>query len=134
LGRYGTRPARAPQEPWTWREAVSEGVSGCGYFTCMILMVPIVVIGLFVVYWGITGFSERVVRWVGGQPIVLGLVGVGVILFSVWGLGRVLTRGLSTGLPRRQLFGAGVVLVVIGLFGVLVLWTAVTTKPGAPGF
>jgi hypothetical protein len=130
-GQFGLRP-RAPKA--AWRDAVSERVSGCGYVTCLIVMVPVAGIGVILVYLGIGVVAERILRWADGQPIVLGLVGVGIILLSAWAVGRLLTRGPSTGLPRRQLFGAGVVFVVIGLVGLLVLWTAVTNKPGAPGF
>jgi hypothetical protein len=113
-----------------------DGTEGnaCVFLAVMILGFPILVIGLVAVYVGIDAIAGWVTRWVLDQPIVLGLIGAGILLFSAWALGRVITRAPTLGIPLRQVLLAGVLLVGMGLFGLLALWTAITNKPGAPGF
>jgi hypothetical protein len=100
----------------------------------MVLFFPLLLIGIVAVYLGIEAVTTWIGRGVSGQPILLGLVGVGLILVSALAVGRVITGKATPDLTRRQLAGAGVVWLAIGLVGVLVVWTAVTNKPEAPAF
>jgi hypothetical protein len=65
----------------------------------IILAFPIGIIILIAVYVGINVIAERVFGWVFFQPIVLGLIGAWILLFSGWALGWVITRASTLGIP-----------------------------------
>jgi hypothetical protein len=121
----------------TWREGANDAATGCSYFGCMFLLIPLGVIGVVAFFLGIdllSGWLSPQIMSALDQPLGLAVLGVALILLSAWGMYRVVSRRPTSGVTPVGIFGCGLVALVIAAVGVWVLLGALTHQPGTPGF
>ena len=120
-----------------WRALDDPGIVQVACAIPSLIVVAIATIALWV---GVDAFARWLIgiggRAVGGADL-RGAVGVGLILFAIWGevgTARIATGRSRTAMTGRQQISALVMSVLIGMLGVWLILAAVADGTGRPSF